>query len=261
MRKAQPAAKRNRRRARKQKAHARPRRESAGPPSRLKAARRFGTSVIGEQASDDALAVVGLEPVDLAGRARQMFPDGQQAGRSRDGCRSNGWAGFPPSSLSHAAVNSSSVATLPMACCEPCLGNGVARKRPDQAHAFFDAAVLERQARGGRGKRGAAGLRIDEERRAGGFRKRQNRVEVERLVLVLAPDGEQRGLGAGALMGVQQGAVRDRRGFRRSAFRGPRRRCPMQSRLRRAWRAIPRTARRTGSAARSARPARGSGRC
>ena len=34
-----------------------------------------------DQAADDAFAFVGLQPVDLAGSAGQMFPDGQGAGR------------------------------------------------------------------------------------------------------------------------------------------------------------------------------------
>ena len=61
------------------------------------------------QAADDALAVVGLQPVDLARRARQMFPDRQQqAGHEMELARACGrnFGKF----LEPGAVNSSSVA-------------------------------------------------------------------------------------------------------------------------------------------------------
>ena len=45
----------------------------------------------GDQAAYDALAIISLQPVNLARRARQMFPDGQQqAGHEMDLARPRG---------------------------------------------------------------------------------------------------------------------------------------------------------------------------
>ena len=56
-------------------------------------------------------------------------------------------------------------------------------------------------------------LRVDEERRLRASGERKHFLKVKRLVLVLAPDGEQRRRGARALMGVQDAALDDGEAF------------------------------------------------
>ena len=117
--------------------------------------------------------------------------------------------GISPSSLSQCVRKFFLGRDLPMAAGELCFGDGVARQRPDQPQTFFNAAVIEREARGGRGKRGAARTRIDEERRASSFGERKRCLKVKRFVLVLAPDGEKGRGGACSLMGLQDAALGD----------------------------------------------------
>ena len=97
-----------------------------------------------DQAADDALAFIGLQPVDLAGSARQMFPDGQeQAGDEMEVARP---CGRNLAKLLEPCMRKFFLGRdLPMAAGELCFGNGIARQRPDQPQTFFNAAVIERE--------------------------------------------------------------------------------------------------------------------
>jgi hypothetical protein len=137
-----------------------------------------------DQAANDAFAVVGLKPVDAHIVGRQLVPDRQQeAGDDVKGAfgefRNAGAFRFPKRGkfLGRRAAPVRALELLEI--------ENVARHRPDEADAGFDAAVIVHQA----GVRclhgGALRLLVDDKARAGLPGERQSFIERQRTIAVL----------------------------------------------------------------------------
>ena len=160
-------------------------------------------------AADDALAVIGLEPVDPRRLVRQALPDRQQqAGDDVDRAvgelRHLGELGLPG-----ARRSVSRSASRQWVCAIIVSGMAVLLHRPDQAHAALDLAVVEHQARRRHLHGGAARLLVDQQHARADRRARSSASSsVTGRLRSRCGDGEQPGLGAGAGMGVDRRAGR-----------------------------------------------------
>ena len=166
------------------------------------------------QAADDALAFIRLQTVDAAIVIGQAAPDRQEkAGgdvqrRLRE-FREGGDLGLP------GGGQGGDIGVFPRRLLEHVRGQSVLIHRTQQAHAAFDRAVVEHQAR--RGDQDGAAFRT-------GVAHRARAAHVEGVgkrpgaVAILAQDGEYLRLGPG-LVGVDRAAGSDRHRFRRDRLK------------------------------------------
>ena len=159
-------------------------------------------------ASDDALARIGLKPIDTRQLVRQALPDRQEQARDnvdravgelghlgKLGLPSGGEGvaiGFDPVALGHHLQR-----------------KAVALHRPDQPHASFDFAVVEHEARRRDLHGRAAGALVDQQHGAWIGEAIQRLVQRHRAIALALGDDEQAGLRAGAGMGVDRAPIGD----------------------------------------------------
>ena len=99
-------------------------------------------------AADDALAGVGLQPIDAGRLVRQPLPDRQQQARRRRGCVLSVNSGTSASSACQAAAKRVTIRFDPMAFRHHPQGDAVLLHRSDQSDAPLDLAVVKHEARG-----------------------------------------------------------------------------------------------------------------
>ena len=158
-------------------------------------------------AADDALAVVGLEPIDARRFIRQALPDRQQqTGDDVDlavgELRHVGELGLP------GAREGLAVGLAPMGLRHHRQRDDRVLHRPDQPDAAFDLAVVEHDAAGRHLHGGAARLRVDQQHGARIGEMVQRLVERDRPVALALRDGEQPGFGRRCRDGCRSSAGR-----------------------------------------------------
>ena len=159
-----------------------------------------------DQATDDALAIVGLQPVDAHGLVRQPLPDRQQqAGDDVElavgELRHCGDLGLP------GAGEVGPIGFLPMRVRQIAERNRRTLHRPEQADAPFDRAVIEHQARRRHLHGGASGLTVDEKPGTRIVGTLERLVERQWAIAIAAGDGEHSRLGAALRMDVERAPI------------------------------------------------------
>ena len=166
------------------------------------------------QAADDALAVIRLETVDAAIVIGQAAPDRQEkaGGDVQRQLREFGEGG---DLVAPRGGDGGGVGVFPRRLLEHVRGQSVLIHRTQQAHAAFDRAVVEHEARRGDQDGAASGARIAHRPRAA---HAESIVKRQGAVALLAQDGEDLRLGSG-LVGVDRAAGSDGQRFRRDRLK------------------------------------------
>ncbi len=143
--------------------------------------RSIGSPCRRDPATDDAFALVGLEPIDPGGVLRQALPDRQQkpshhmqdaVGELRHLCQ------FRVPGRGEGSL----VRLAPMGLIHCPHGDAHRFHRPDQPHAALDLAIIQHDAGGGDLHGGATGSLVDEQSCAGIIQFRQGCIERDRLI-------------------------------------------------------------------------------
>ena len=174
-------------------------------------ARRRGVGGPGRRdaAADDALALVGLQPIDARRLVRQPLPDRQQQAGDHVQIVLSENSGTSASSAVQAAAKASRSASTQRVSPMASQRHVLAFHRPDQADAPLDLAIVEHDAGGRDLHGGAAGLLVDEQDGARIAEMIERRIERDRPIALALGDGQQPGFGAGARMGVDHLPVGD----------------------------------------------------
>ena len=159
-------------------------------------------------ASDDALARIGLKPIDARRLVRQALPDRQQQARD-DVDRAVGEGGHLGKLGLPNGGEALAIGFRPVALRHHLQGKAVALHRANQPHASFDFAIIEHEARRRDLNGRTARALVDQQHGARIGEAIQSLVQRHRAIALALGDDEQAGLRAGAGMGVDRAPIGD----------------------------------------------------